>query len=241
MVIVTASSNHYFNYLENFLNTLDVYNKNLQVIIYDLGLTPEQLNLLREKKYIVRNFDFSLYPKFIRLDNNIPDPDNNKNRIKKGCSVFKSIIVNDLLYESRDIVLWMDCRINITGSLQNIKDLILKNGFYFPTFKNKTIISSTHPFTLQYLNIGADIYNELLLVNQIMGWNYHKNGILSLSNSFKSFCLVENWIKPEGANDTNHSFEYSILSILFYQYKQIYNFNFEELPPDKLNFSLMKR
>lgn len=217
MVIVTSSSKNYFNYLKNLLSTLNIYQKNSEIIIYDLGLLPEQLTWLRDNRYQVRDFNFSIYPNFIRLDNTVLDPDNTKTRIKKGCSVFKPIIINDLLQEFKDIILWLDCRINITGDLDKLENLINKNGFYFPTFNNKTIGESTHPFTLRYLNVSDDICEQLLLVNQMMGWDYKKEGVLHLSRDFKDYCLVENWIKPLGANDLNHSFEYSILSILFYQ------------------------
>jgi Protein of unknown function (DUF1647) len=241
MVIVTSSSNDYFFYLRNLLHDLNLYEKNSKLIIYDLGLLPEQLQWLIDNDYEIRKFDFDLYPKFIRLDNEINDPNNIQTRVKKGCSVFKAVIINDLLKEFQTTILWMDCRLRLKNELLEIKKLINKNGCYFPTFNNKTIINGTHPFTLSYLNVEKEIHNKLLLVNQIMGWDYNKNGILRLSEDFKNYCLTEHWIKPNGANDLNHSFEYSILSILFYQYQKMHGLNSEELPKNTEPYYLTKK
>ena len=61
-----------------------------------------------------------------------------------------------------------------------------------------------------------------------IGFNCNNSWVVELLSKFSEYACNKDIIAPEGSNRLNHRQDLSILTILFYQYKEKYNFTIED-------------
>jgi hypothetical protein len=237
MIIISgASDNHSKSLIQFIQSVIDNNDTNTTIIAYDLGLNCRNKIILCGKvndcfenniKMIVRKFDYSKYPDYFNI------------KVNAGEYAWKPVIIKECfdtfcdLYND-NIVLWMDAGNMITGSIKRLEILIKNNNIYSPVtsggiLKNRhTDINKGWVHQKTYDLIGNNIretYN--MRAGGTIGFNCNNSWVVELISKFSMYACDKDIIAPEGSNRLNHRQDLSILTILFYQYKEKYNFVIE--------------
>ena len=108
LIIVTGSDSSHFKSLLQLLESLKIHEKKTKIIIFDLGITQTEKEILKKQhpEYELRKFNYSHYPSYFNI------------KINAGEYAWKPVIINDVLNEFKTAVCWLD------GGNKLIKPLI---------------------------------------------------------------------------------------------------------------------
>jgi hypothetical protein len=209
MIIITgASDNHYLS-LINMINSFVKYNEKNYLIVYNLGLTDENWNNLKNKfnNYtfiIYKIFDYSKYPEWFNIN------------IEAGQYAWKpTIIYNTFLEYDNEIILWMDAGNLIKNNLLELEKFIT-NNFIYSAISSGDIKKWTHPTTITYLKCSC-----LNMINRnaaCLGFNTTVNSVKNFLLEFYNCSQIKECIAPDGSNRNNHRQDQAVFTILFYKY-----------------------
>jgi len=215
LTIVTAANSRYFEFLKQLLkNIIKLSNQyEMNIIVYDLGMNKDQLNELKTFSHIcLEYFAFDKYPKHVDL----------KTNFGLHCTyAWKPIIIYDVCEKYGGLVYWMDTR-NLCKDFTKLIDILKTEYIYTPT-SSGTIKQWTYPTTLQYME-GYKYQNFSPRNGAVVGVNYNIDWVKDFIKKWKDLALIDTCICPEGSDRNNHRQDQAVLSILYYQYKDIYNF-----------------
>lgn len=211
LTIVTAADTSHFGPVQNLCWLLARFEPDTKVIVWDLGLTADQLKLLNEvppfalKDFTIRKFDFSKYPAYFSLKDNA------------GSYAWKPIIVSDAVAEFGGLVLWMDAgNFFYQSPLNAIRFTLAKNGFYSPRLPFD-IRHLTHPDTIKLLNADA-VADGRMRDACVVGINSDRPEAKALVEKWRAAALNEPVIAPKGSTTRiAHHRDESVLSLLAYQ------------------------
>ena len=227
LTIVTATDQIFFESLIQLLENIRYYEKEIPIVVYNLGIEESQYRTLLDKKFNnlnIKDFDFSSFPNFYSERDKF-------NRL--GQYAWKSAIINKELISSKKQVLWFDTGNLITKKVTLIRIIVSALGVFSPISAG-SIINWTHKDTLNYLNTEKSIYKKRNLTGGIVAFDWENQNARNLSKDWKDYCSVEKCIAPKGSNRDNHRQDQSILSILKYKNKKI-----STLPRLKKTFGLL--
>tara|TARA_B100000965_G_scaffold393393_1_gene404205 strand:- start:2269 stop:3492 length:1224 start_codon:yes stop_codon:yes gene_type:complete len=213
ITIVSASDNQFYESLCQLLESINNFESDSKIIIYDIGLTKDQFdNLNKSKALELRKFNFKDYPEFIGERDEFG---------KLGAYAWKPTIINEVLKEKNDgIVLWLDAGNILTGPLNRLKKVILYNNFYSP-LSSGSLSDWCHPKTLDYFNVKGDLYSKPNLTGGLVGLNSSNYEVRQLIQKWYKYSNIKECISPEGSDRNNHRQDQSLLSILFYLNEKI--------------------
>tara|TARA_Y100001970_G_C14207251_1_gene844799 strand:- start:295 stop:1518 length:1224 start_codon:yes stop_codon:yes gene_type:complete len=213
ITIVSASDNQFYESLCQLLESINNFESDSKIIIYDIGLTKDQFdNLNKSKALELRKFNFKDYPEFIGERDEFG---------KLGAYAWKPTIINEVLKEKNDgIVLWLDAGNILTGPLNRLKKVILYNNFYSP-LSSGSLSDWCHPKTLDYFNVKEDLYSKPNLTGGLVGLNSSNYEVRELIQKWYKYSNIKECISPEGSDRNNHRQDQSLLSILFYLNEKI--------------------
>ncbi|QTE23644.1 DUF1647 domain-containing protein [Polaribacter cellanae] len=208
LVIVTGSDSSHFKSLLQLLESLKIHEKKSKKIVYDLGLTTDENEILKNNfpEFEVRKFDYSKYPSYFNI------------KISAGEYAWKPVIINDVLNEFKTAVCWLDGGNKVVKTLNSIRKLLKLYGFYSP-FSKGVISDWTHPKTLDFLGV---LNNKSLLKQR----NLNGACVCADYNNLNARNLIKNWsdcaknkdcIAPEGSSRENHRQDQAVLSVLAYR------------------------
>ena len=227
--LVTASDQKHFFYLKNLIKNYELKGKKyfIKLIIFDLGLSKEQLTELYDNKIIeVRKFPFDEYPEFYNSRTY-----DHKNKL--GGFAWKPEIINILKNEHINQIIWLDSACLFTGKILLFQLLIKDLGF--ASFTSSGSISQwTYSTVLDELTHHNDIniLNSSNLLAGVIGFDFGNNLAISLHKNWNELCSQEKFILPRGSNSSNHRHDQSLLSI---SYWKIYK---NKLPKKTNNFGI---
>ena len=232
LTLVCATNNVYVQNIKQLLlninqiiNDKHHINLNINVIIYDLGMTTSKLEELKMlyPNFIFETFDFSKYPDHVSLEKycNRTGSSNPINYSWKVCLIY------EVCEKYGDLVHWMDAR-NLYTDFTKLIAFLKKNYFYSPISKG-IIKNYTHPLCIKYLEYRDSIkYIDCKCrASGMVGINYNIDWCRDLIKEWKDLSLDLNCISPEGANRSNHRQDQSILQLLYYYYQNKYKFKIE--------------
>tara|TARA_Y100000768_G_C23953221_1_gene671353 strand:+ start:586 stop:1302 length:717 start_codon:yes stop_codon:yes gene_type:complete len=216
-LITCANSGKYFKFLKQILNNVVEVSssKNIQIriIVYNLGMNKSEIEEIKQFKYVtLENFNFNKYPEHVSLEKYHGN----------NCSyAWKPIIIYDVCEKYGGLLHWLDTR-NLYIDFNNLIE-ILKNEYIYTPLSSGTIKKWTHPTCLEYIN--GYKYEMLQCRNAaVIGINYDIKWVKEFIKEWKELSLIKECICPDGSDRSNHRQDQAILSILFYKYKDIYNF-----------------
>lgn len=136
------------------------YEKNLCLIIWDLGLATQQIKvfhrLYKTLKYnrpdievIYSIFNYSKYPTFFNI------------KIEAGQYAWKPIIISTTYYTYRKPLLWLDAGCNLVGSLHRVYKEIIDLKIW-TIGAGKDVRTYTHISTLIYLKANRSIWRNIM-------------------------------------------------------------------------------
>ena len=217
-VITGASSNHYktlIQFIESFnkINKLRKRNKKNKLIIYNLGLTEEEFEYLKNNfvNHTFETFDYSKYPPYVNI------------KINFGEFAWKPIIIHEMCEKYGGLIIWMDSGTIINKKFDKFIDILMKNNIYTPKSNGK-IKKWVHPKTIKYMNYEYEL-TPRNRAGGCIGFNYNISWIKEFVNEWKDLALIKECIAPKGSSRKNHRQDQSILTLLYYKYNKKYEFN----------------
>lgn len=214
-IIVTASDEIHFKYLVKFIDKFKLYkkkNKKDRLLVFNLGMSDSQIRYLKNNNYVeLRDFNFKEYPDFF----NWRLKDHN---YKLGGFAWKPAILNELINEEVDFLIWFDSANLFSKKLSLFKTFILLNGFV-SFYSSGNIKRWTHYNALKNLNIETE--NNILkmknLTGGILGINLQNKKALNFLNNWYILCSDIKNIFPKESNINDHRHDQAMLSIEYHK------------------------
>ena len=206
LVVVTGADSSHFQSLCQFLSSLRQHEPEIVVIAFDLGLKKsERLQVAADFPTIeLRTFDFPQYPDYLNV------------KINAGQYAWKPVIINDVLNEFKCCVCWMDAGNVVTEPLRWVRTITKSVGLYSPHSSGE-IKHWTHPKTLEYLDVSADLLDRPNLSGGCVAACYSSPEARELVRQWKECALIKACIAPPGSSRENHRQDQAVLSVLAHQ------------------------
>ena len=203
LTIVTGSDFTHAKSLINFLRSANQHAPETKLIVYDLGMTPKQIQRITKIfNYEIRKFDYSKYPAYFNI------------KIAAGEYAWKPVIIAEVAKQYCGTVLWMDAGNMIIAPLLPIIDEALRTGFW-RTSSGGFIGRWTHPLMLKYFNLPTDWNADVeMLAGGGVAFNTQNDKALKLLTDWAKHAQIKDCIAPEGSNRKNHRQDQALLSVL---------------------------
>jgi hypothetical protein len=209
--IVTGTSNNHGRALHNLLASIRANCPDVDVIVYDLGLTQAQIQATATQCKQIRKFEFGRYPPHVNI------------AVNRGEYAWKPILIHEVLREVGGLVLWLDAGNLVLCDLNAVWRLLEREAVVTPT-SSGTVRKWTHPETLDYLNVPSDDLEKPNRNGAIVGFNGQLACGHELCAEWKECALQPACIAPPGSSRQNHRQDQSVLSALYYRYQRMYRF-----------------
>ncbi len=206
--IITISDSYFFDALTNLLTSIHKYETKIEVVIIDIGLNEKQTVFLKDNfNYKIKKFNFDKFPLFFKdydLDG------------KLGSYAWKAPALFNEFYESEKNIIYLDAGCELRKSLNFLKFIILKNGFYSPESSNN-IEYWTHPHTLKIMKAEKSLLRKRNFSSGIVGMVIDNKKNQKIIDEWAKFSRNKDVIAPKGSSRKNHRQDQSILNILVHQ------------------------
>lgn len=215
IVISGASQNHYLTlhqFISHAVAKLNLLKHTL--VIYDLGIRKEDWDKLLFKykgsKIIWKKFDYSKYPPHFNID------------VNSGEYAWKPALIWETHLENEnDLLLWMDSGNIIKNDLSDLENII-KTNYIHSSVTMGDIKMWTHPQTIKLMKPKR--LTDENRNGACMGFNGEIKWIKDLLKDFFTCACDKNIIAPHGSSRKNHRQDQAVFTILYYNYKDKYNF-----------------
>lgn len=214
-VLVTASDEKHFIYLENLIrNHIRHYKKKYfeKLIIFDIGMNEKQIDKISNINSVeLRKFSFEEYQDYYKL--RLPEHGN-----KIGGFAWKPEMISLIRNEKKDKIIWLDSACSFNWKIIFFLLLVLENGF--ASFNSSGVIKKwTHHNVIKDLSIKTEknLLNSPNLLAGVVGFNFKKKEATDLLNSWNSLASQKELIFPLNSNSSNHRHDQSLLSICYWR------------------------
>ena len=206
--IITISDSYFFDALTNLLTSIYTHEPKLEVVIIDIGLTEKQIVFLKKNfNYEIKKFNFDKFPEYFKeydLDG------------KLGSYAWKAPALFDEFYKSEKNIIYLDAGCELRKSINFLKFIILKNGFYSPESSNN-IEYWTHPQTLKIMKVDNSLLRKRNFSSGIVGMVIDDKKNEKIIEEWAKFSENKDVLAPKGSSRKNHRQDQSILNILVHQ------------------------
>ena len=207
--VATAASAEYFLALMNLVGSLHHYEPDTPILVYDLGLSQRQLHVVRAyvDGVIVVPFMFDEFPPHVR---------------DLGNYAWKACVVLDAVSRFGS-VLFLDAGMELRYFLPDLRARLAAQGAWFvAAVHDMPLHTRVHPGQYRALGLDGGVAFSASgaphpsLAVGMMGWCsasalWHELFTPWLRCSLQLECIL-----PRGANASNHRWEQSALSLLFF-------------------------
>lgn len=213
LTIITGANAPYFDSLmTHLLPSIEKYEKNAYVIVWDLGLYPEQKNAVT--RYLADKYgrgEVISYP-----EKDLPA----HYSIEAGTYAFKSYCIwKTMCMCQTEQYLWLDAGCEISERLLAERNLMRLYGFYSP-YSSTDIISLTHPDVMDAFASRLCHYeHKSMLTGGVVGLSVQSRFAIGLLAQWYNESKVQALLAPEGSNKSNHRQDQSLLSLIYYSRK----------------------
>jgi len=216
-VVTGASQNHYNTLIEMIKSfTLHCNGFDCKLIVYNLGINYDKWNKLQllfnnNQNIFYEIFDYSLYPDYFNIN------------VNAGEYAWKPIIFYDTCEKYGNIVIWMDSGNLIEDSIKKLLDALYVD-YIHTGLTSGDILKWTHIKTLEYMKCNPKFLNYQNRNGACVAVNYRHDWVKEFVKEWKNLALIKECIAPDGSSRQNHRQDQAVLTILYYKYKELYNF-----------------
>ena len=216
MTIITgANAPFYDSLVTNLLPSIEKYEPDVHLYIWDLGFTDGQLKYLSEWFLTTKHRGGVISFPFDKLLAHF--------QMSKHNYAFKSYcIYNTMIKNETDYYFWLDAGCGLREPLYPERTLFRFYGFYSPysrtTVGELTYHSVMEEFCDDYCHYG----NSRMLSAGVVGINVHDSKAVALISEWYHLVFLEDLLSPEGSDRKNHRQDQSLLSLCYYsRYKKV--------------------
>jgi hypothetical protein len=200
--LVTACDEGYFESVENLVASIQVYEPDMDIFVYDLGLTADQRDTVSSWAGVsLISIDWTQFPSHV---------------VQRKIYAWKSAVIKDAV-ERVGSVIWIDAGIELRWDLAQISLDVGESGHWL--ILEKVILQNfAHPKQYDALGLERGVFDKQFSLAA---------GMIAVSNTSRAWTtLFLPWhqcsmnfecISPEGSNSTNHRWDQSALSLLMYK------------------------
>jgi len=207
--LVTGASENHFKSLCQFLDSVQVHPIFTNVYVYDLGLSLEHANSIKNKYNIIYTiFDYSQHPSYFNIT------------VDAGQYAWKPTIIWEVAQKIKTgILLWCDAGNILNTESHIIKDIVKLQGIFSPSSLDN-VLRWTHSGMRHYFNItDNDSILQLPPRNgAILGFDLDNTNVYTLIENFNNLAHIKECIAPEGSSRENHRQDQALFTILYYKY-----------------------
>lgn len=201
--LVTAGNAAYFRCLLQLLLSLerDQRAQDMQVTVFDLGMTQTQRHQLLDRFGWIRLFDSDL--------NHCPEHVRNLSTF-----AWKPTLIARVLEESNAPLLWLDSACVVTGSLESVWQHVQRNGLWSPFGGGSRMDYRTHPGMLDYLNASERERSARFRSACTCAFDPAHPGAAELVQQWRQLAWDQQALLPAGCCNSNHRYDQSLLTLL---------------------------
>eukprot|EP00741_Cyanophora_paradoxa_P008674 tig00001366_g8397.t1 len=200
--IVTAASTSYFDRLQNLVASVQLWEPERLIVVYDVGLSASQAAEVSEWKSVeLRSFKFDAAPRHAAFHDTYA--------FKQGPpSCWSSIRLH---FENRG---GQDAGQELEGPLREVDETLRSRGAFFVE-ASSPIAAFTHPLTLRWLNASASEFEgQLQCAGGIQGYVAGSTAAREVLEAAARCAAEEPCIAPPGSDASNHRQDQSVFSVL---------------------------
>lgn len=202
--VVTACDEGYFESAENLVASIQVYEPDMEIFVYDLGLTADQRDTISSWAGVsLISIDWTQFPSHV---------------VQRKIYAWKSAVIKDAV-ERVGSVVWIDAGIELRWDLAQISaDFEVGESGHWLILEKGILQNFAHPKQYDALGLVRGVFDKQFSLAA---------GMIAVSNMSRAWTtLFLPWhkcsmnlecISPEGSNSTNHRWEQSALSLLMYK------------------------
>jgi hypothetical protein len=214
LTIVTAASSNHSKSLIQFLSSVKIHKADYKnLIVYDLGLDPMILHILKDliAGVQIRTFDYDKYPDFFDIRKNA------------GEYAWKPVIIEEVAMEARSgVLLWCDAGNKVIDDLTPLRRFMTDTCIYTPESIG-TIAQWTHYKTRSFFDIDpSDAIEHMIMRNAAVCAFRLVPEMMDFIHEWARCARIRECIAPRGSDRSNHRQDQSVLSILFYRFVEKY-------------------
>ena len=239
VAFVTGCNSHYF---EHWLRLYESIKKNVYnptIYFFDLGISDNEKSILNLIDVNYNVFNFNLYTDWVNIKN-----DAGQWAWKAQC--IKEVMDKCYMYNKIKYLIWCDTRNILDNNLENLFNFLDTNGIYTNTTEgnvSKWTVNGTIEYFEKFEGLNAKKYLKYPMKNAALPcFNISIEWVREFANEFSRLSLIKDCIFPSGSSRFNHRQDQSILTILYYKYKDIYKFqNSKEYEGIRVHTSSIKK
>jgi len=207
VTLVSAASSTHFSSAVTWLLAADAHERCARIVMYDLGFSPSQLQILKEYaenfplgNIHIEEFDLGKYPPHAALS--------------ARTYAWKPLLIQEVIHKHGGLVIWNDAGDVINGRLDKLYNVTQMYGFYSAIAKG-TIEDWTYPTTLERFGIDESLLAKPELSAAILAIDTTNKTVMSRVMQPWFDCAMEKeCIAPTGSSRKNHRQDQSIITCL---------------------------
>ena len=206
MVVVTGADSFYFPALENFAGSLKFWGPRYPLVVYNLGMTKEQLDKVRSWSNLLA----------LKWPNGIPSsyPKHVRNNLKNYA--WKSIIINETVHKYKSIF-WLDAGATFVGPIEPIEHIVHQHGIFLVKGQDLTMKRLSNPATYEWFGYNKTTFDGgPHFAGNTQGYLFPSRYIDTVVIPNAECALDRRCIAPPGSHLRNHRYDQTTLSILAY-------------------------
>jgi hypothetical protein len=217
LIFVTGADSSHFLSLIQLLSSIRRFCRNWPflkaVIIWDLGLTSEQLSFLKEyfTEFLTLRFEFNNYPSWMNI------------KVEAGHYAWKPLCIYETMQlygERSDALVWLDAGNMLTRTPDKLLEVVKNFSLYSP-ISDGNVAKWTHRKVLEYFKVEPDsaILDAKNRNGAVLGFDVEIGTIRDFLKSFRDFALDRDAIAPMGSGRHNHRQDQALFTIMYYRFK----------------------
>ncbi len=201
--LVTAANAVYYRCLLQLLLSLErsLQHQDLQVTVFDLGMTRPQCQELQARFAWIR-----------LLDSNLRDGPDHLRQLSSFA--WKPTLIARVLEESQTPLLWLDSACVVTGSLEPIWQHLRQHGLWSPFGGGSRMDFRTHPGMLDYLMASEPERAARFRSACTCAFDPSNPVVLETVRSWRRLAWDPKALLPAGCCNANHRYDQSLLTVL---------------------------
>ena len=206
MVIVTGADTVYFQALKNFAGSLKYWGPQYPLVVYNLGMTNEELDKVRSWSNLLA----------LKWPNGIPStyPDHVRDNLKNYA--WKPIVINETVHEYKSIF-WLDAGATFVGPIEPIEHIVRQHGIFLVKGQDESMKRLSHPGTYEWFGYNKTTFEGgPHYAGNTQGHLFPSRYIDTVVIPNAICALNESCVSPPGSRLRNHRYDQTTLSILAY-------------------------
>jgi len=213
-VLVTAADALFFPSLANLIGSVHVWEPDLPIIVFDLGLEPGQRAQLQQCCAVtLRTFEWSRYPPHVRP--------------QARTYAWKAALILQVVEEAPDrAVFYEDAGQELRAPLTAVYEAVQREGYFFTTsgfaFPNT---KWNHAAAFRHWNVSTEPAHWLPTrpeaIGGIVGFRRSSSVGLALLRSWVACNIQVACVAPVGTDRSNHRQDQSALNFVLYRHTEL--------------------